>query len=99
MFDVPSQSLMKVSRCEHIILEQAREVIQKEMEEEVLERLRKIKKSVLEPLQGASSISSTGSFDLRKKYALMTASEVVLAVFSNAEGVFNPRMAKVGVRH
>lgn len=99
MFDAPSQTLMKVSRCEHIILESAREVIQKELEEEVLERLRKIKKSVLEPLQGASSISSTGSFDLRKKYVSMTASEVVLAVFSNAEGVFSPRMAKVGARH
>ncbi|KAM8729268.1 uncharacterized protein AB9X84_026582 isoform 1-T2 [Acanthopagrus schlegelii] len=91
---LPISTLMKVSRGEHIILEQAREVIQKELEEEVLERLRKIKKSVLEPLQGASSISSTGSFDLRKKYVSMTASEVVLAVFSNAEGVFNPRMAK-----
>lgn len=99
MFDAPSQTLMKVSRCEHIILESAREVIQKELEEEVLERLRKMKKSVLEPLQGASSISSTGSFDLRKKYVSMTASEVVLAVFSNAEGVFSPRMAKVGARH
>lgn len=85
-----------MSRCEHTILEQAREVIQKELEEETNERLRKIKKSVLEPVQGASSFFSMGSLDLRKKYASMTAAEVVLAVFSNAEGVFAPRMARVG---
>ncbi|XP_073345224.1 uncharacterized protein [Pagrus major] len=91
---LPISTLMKVSRCEHIILEQAREVIQKELEEEVQERLRKLKKSALELLQGAGSFSSAGNFDLRKKYASMTASEVVLAVFSNAEGVFSPRMAK-----
>lgn len=90
---------MKVSRCEHTILEQAREVIQKELEEEVHERLRKIKRSALEPAQGAGSFFSMGSLDLRKKYASMPAAEVVLAVFSNAEGVFSPRMAKVGARH
>lgn len=86
---------MKVSRCEHTILERAREVIQKELEEEIHERLRKTKKSVLEPTQGAGSFSM-GSLDLRKKYASMPAADVVLAVFSNAEGVFSPRVAKVG---
>ncbi len=90
---------MKVSRCEHANLEQAREVIQKELEEETIERLRKIKKSVLEPVQGAVSFSSTGSLDLRKKYASMPAAEVVLTVFTKAEEVFTPRMAKVGNRH
>ena len=99
LFIPTSQTLMKVSRCEHTILERAREAIQKELEEETQERLRKIKKSVLEQLQGAGALSSTGSFDLRKKYASMPAAEVVLAVFSNAEGVFSPRMAKVGARH
>lgn len=80
-------------------MEQAREVIQRELEEETHERLRKIKKSVLEPVQGAGSFSSTGSLDLRKKYASLPAAEVVLAVFTNADGVFNPTMAKVGSRH
>lgn len=79
-------------------MDRAREVIQKELEDETYERLRKIKKTVLEPVQGASSFS-TGSLDLRKKYASMTAAEVALAVFSNAEGVFSPKMAKVGSRH
>ncbi|XP_032358201.1 protein NO VEIN isoform X1 [Etheostoma spectabile] len=90
---LPIGTLMKVSRCEHQIMERAREVIQKELEDETDERLRKIKKTVLEPVQGASSFS-TGSLDLRKKYASMTAAEVALAVFTNAEGVFSPRMAK-----
>ncbi|XP_034415421.1 protein NO VEIN isoform X2 [Cyclopterus lumpus] len=91
---LPIATILKVSRCEHSILEQARELIQKELEEETYERLRKIKKIVLEPVQGAGSFSSTGSLDLRRKYASMPAAEVSLAVFSNAEGVFSPKMAK-----
>ncbi|XP_031146992.1 protein NO VEIN isoform X1 [Sander lucioperca] len=90
---LPIGTLQKVNRCEHLIMDRAREVIQKELEDETYERLRKIKKTVLEPVQGASSFS-TGSLDLRKKYASMTAAEVALAVFSNAEGVFSPKMAK-----
>ncbi|XP_031729731.1 protein NO VEIN isoform X1 [Anarrhichthys ocellatus] len=91
---LPIATILKVSRCEHSIMEQARELIQKELEEETYERLRKIKKSVLEPVQGAGSFSSTGSLDLRRNYASMPAAEVSLAVFSNAEGVFSPKMAK-----
>lgn len=87
---------MKVSRSEHAVLEQSREVIQKELEEETNERLRKIKRSVLEPLQGSASFLSMGNMERRKKYASMTAAEVVLEVFTNAEGVFTPRMARVG---
>lgn len=90
------QTLMKVSRSEHAVLEQGREVIQKELEEETNERLRKIKRSILEPLQGSASILSMGNMERRKKYASMTAAEVVLEVFTNAEGVFAPRMARVG---
>ncbi|MEQ2190637.1 hypothetical protein XENOCAPTIV_003213, partial [Xenoophorus captivus] len=67
------KSLIKVSRCEQTIMERAREVIQKEFEEETMDRLRKIKRSVLEPMQGAGSFSSTGNLDLRKKYASMPA--------------------------
>ncbi|XP_035998446.1 protein NO VEIN isoform X3 [Fundulus heteroclitus] len=93
-FGLPISSLIKVSRCEQTILERAREVIQKELEEETMERLKKIKKSVLEPMQGVGSFSSTGNSDLRKKYASMTAADVVLEVFSNAQGVFSSRMAK-----
>ena len=89
---------MKVSRNEHAILEQAREAIQRELEEETYERLRKIKKSVLEPVQGVASFSAAGNLDLRKKYVSMSAAEVALAVFTNAEGVFSPKMNKVGDR-
>lgn len=90
------QTLAKVSRSEHTLLEQAREVIQRELEEETSDRLRKIKRSVLEPLQGSSSFLSTGNMERRKKYISMTAAEVVLEVLTNAGGLFTPRMAKVG---
>ncbi|MEQ2261718.1 hypothetical protein XENORESO_014717, partial [Xenotaenia resolanae] len=93
-FGLPISSLIKVSRCEQTIMERAREVIQKEFEEETMDRLRKIKRSVLEPMQGAGSFSSTGNLDLRKKYASMPAGDVVLEVLSNAQGVFSPRMVK-----
>lgn len=76
-------------------MDQAKQDIQKELEEEIYEQLRKIKKSVLEPVQGASMSFSLGSLELRKTYATMSAAEVVHAVFSNAEGVFTTRMAKV----
>lgn len=94
----PIKTVLKVSRCEHMFLDQAREVIQKELEEETQERLRKVKKSVLEPVQGAGFSFPTGNSDLRKKYASVAAAEVVLEVFSNAQRVFSPRMTKVGAR-
>lgn len=90
------QTLAKVSRSEHTLLEQAREVIQRELEEETNDRLRKIKRSVLEPLQGSSSFLSTGNMERRKKYASMTAADVVLEVLTNTQGLFAPRMGKVG---
>ncbi|XP_034083344.1 protein NO VEIN isoform X4 [Gymnodraco acuticeps] len=89
---LPISTLSKVSRGEHTVLEQAREVIQREMEEETYERLRKIKKSVMEQMPG--SFSSCGSLDLRKKYMSMPAAEVTLEVFSNAEGMFTSKIAK-----
>ncbi|KAI4801184.1 hypothetical protein KUCAC02_000109 [Chaenocephalus aceratus] len=89
---LPISILSKVSRGEHTVLEQAREVIQREMEEETYERLRKIKKSVMEQMPG--SFSSCGSLDLRKKYMSMPAAEVTLEVFSNAEGMFTSKIAK-----
>lgn len=76
-------------------MERARETIQKEIEEEVENRLWKIKKSLLEPAQGMPLYSSSGSLELRKKYAGMTAAEAVLEIFTNSSGVFNPRMTKV----
>ncbi|XP_054612764.1 uncharacterized protein wu:fj29h11 isoform X2 [Dunckerocampus dactyliophorus] len=88
---LPIATLNKMSRCEHAILDQAKETIQKELEEETLAHLRKLKKSVLAPVEGSSF---TGNMDLRKKYASLTAAEVVLSVFSNAERVFSPTMLK-----
>ncbi|XP_017271683.1 protein NO VEIN isoform X2 [Kryptolebias marmoratus] len=93
-FGLPIASLTKVSRAENLILERAREDIQKELEEETFERLRRIKKSVLETAQSEGSFSSTVNLDLRKKYVSMPAGEVVLEVLSNAMGVFSSKMTK-----
>lgn len=80
-------------------MERAREAIQKEIEEEVENRLWKVKKSLLEPAQGAPLYSSSGSLELRKKYASLTASEAVFEIFNNSAGIFNQRMTKVtGIR-
>ncbi|XP_034049192.1 uncharacterized protein LOC117530424 [Thalassophryne amazonica] len=87
-------SIGKVNRNQSTIMVQARDAIQKDLEEEIHERMRKLKKSVMEPLQGAAPFSASGSTAFRNSYISMTAAEVVLAVFTNAEGVFSPRMAK-----
>lgn len=84
-------------RQENVIREQAQHVIQRELEEETYERLRKIKKSILEPLQGVGPPFPTGNQELRKKYASMSAADVVLAVFNNTKGVFTAKMAWVSV--
>lgn len=76
-------------------MERAREAIQRELEEEVGERMRKMKRVVMEGAQGPVLFSSVGSAELRKKYVTMTAADAVLEVFTNASGVFNPKMTKV----
>uniref|UniRef100_H2MER9 Wu:fj29h11 n=1 Tax=Oryzias latipes TaxID=8090 RepID=H2MER9_ORYLA len=92
-FGLPIATVSRVARNERTMLEQCREVIQKELEQEALERLRKIKDSVFKPLHSPGSFS-TINMDVRKKYTSMTAAEVVLAVLSNASTVFSPKMAK-----
>ncbi|MCI4384121.1 hypothetical protein PGIGA_G00034980 [Pangasianodon gigas] len=91
---LPISTLSKAYACENACLERARETIQKEIEEEVETRLWKIKKSLLDPAQGAPLYSSTGSLELRKKYASLTAAEAVLEIFTNSAGIFNQRMTK-----
>lgn len=75
--------------------EEAKQVIERELKEETYERLRKIKKSILEPVQGVGSSYPTGNPELRKKYASMSAAELVLTVFKNAKEVFSTKMAWV----
>ncbi|XP_029933405.1 protein NO VEIN isoform X2 [Myripristis murdjan] len=91
---LPIATLIKVSRCEHTIMEKAQQAIQKELEEEAQERMRKMKKNVMESVQGQGAFNSMGSLELRKKYVGMTAAEVVLEVFTNAVEVFSSKMAK-----
>ncbi|XP_061561757.1 uncharacterized protein wu:fj29h11 isoform X5 [Phycodurus eques] len=90
---LPIATLNKVSRCDHNIMERIKETIQKELEEETREQLIKLKKSVLEPVK-VTSACFAGNLDLRKKYVSLTAAEVVLAVFTNAEKVFSPTMLR-----
>ncbi|KAM3842547.1 uncharacterized protein ACN63O_022346, partial [Diretmus argenteus] len=91
---LPISTLTKVMRNEHVFLEKAQKDIQGELEDEIHQRLRKMKKSVMEPLQGSSPSSYLGSSELRKKYVSMTAAEVVLAVFTNAADIFSATMGK-----
>ncbi|XP_066560829.1 uncharacterized protein LOC136750017 isoform X2 [Amia ocellicauda] len=87
-------TLRKAVNSEHASMDKARTTIQREIEEEVDSRMRKIKKSLMEPAQGNVPYSSAGSKELRKKYAFLTAAEAVLEVFKNADGVFSARMTK-----
>lgn len=79
-------------------MNEMKEAIRKELEEETREHLTKLKKSVLEPVKATSSVFA-GNLELRRKYASLTAAEVVLAVFTNAETVLSSGLQKVGGRH
>lgn len=82
-------------------MDTAKEAIQREILEEVDAKMFKIKKSLLDPAQGPVIFSQIGNSELRKKYANMTATDAVLEVFINAEGIFSKSMTKVsnlGVR-
>lgn len=80
-------------RCERQYLEGAQQQIQRELEEEVLDKMRKVKRSVMDPF--SSSSCGAGSLELRRKYVSMAASDVVLEVFTNAAEVFSARIYKV----
>lgn len=71
--------------------EEAKQLIERELKEETFEHLRKIKKSILEPVQGVGSSYPTGNPELRKKYASMSAAELVLTVFRNAKEMFSAK--------
>ncbi|XP_041077227.1 protein NO VEIN-like isoform X2 [Polyodon spathula] len=87
-------TLRKAQNSEHASMGKARMIIEKEIEEEAQSKMRKIKKALLDPANGPQLFSTRGSIELRKKYASLTAAEVVLEVFNNAEGVFNKKMTK-----
>ncbi|KAG9350267.1 hypothetical protein JZ751_026621 [Albula glossodonta] len=85
-------NMQKAVRSEHTAMDKAKTLIQAEIEEEVMARMKKIKKNVLEMAQGTAH--SASSLDLKRKYASLTAAEVVLEVFKHAREVFSSRMAK-----
>ena len=86
-----------MTRCEHQYLELAQQRVQRELEEEVLEKLRKVKKSVMDPF--SSGPYNSGSKELRRKYVSMAAVEVVLEVFTNAADIFSSKLNKVRPPH
>ncbi|KAK0132689.1 hypothetical protein N1851_032434 [Merluccius polli] len=88
---LPISSLTKVTRCEHLYLEKAQQLIQRELEDEVQERMRKVKRSVMEPF---SASTGAGGLELRKKYVSMAAAEVVLEVFTHTADIFSSKMNK-----
>lgn len=98
LFQINPQNLNKVIYQEKAIQEEAKRIIQRELQEETYGRLRKIKKSIFEPVQGMGSSFPTGNTELRKKYASMSAAELVLAVFSNAKEVFSADVARVSLQ-
>ncbi|XP_041072786.1 protein NO VEIN [Carcharodon carcharias] len=87
-------TLAKTTNTERATVEKARNRVQKEMEEEVSNRLNKVKKTVLDPASGPHLYSASGSLILRKQYATMTAADAVFQVFINARGVFSEKMTK-----
>ncbi|KAJ0016243.1 hypothetical protein NQD34_014533 [Periophthalmus magnuspinnatus] len=80
---LPIASLSKVVRNENALLEKAREQVQKELEEETVERLRKMKRHVLDALPGSAS---GGNAELKKKYASLTAAEHVQTFLLQVSG-------------
>ncbi|XP_067914661.1 uncharacterized protein wu:fj29h11 isoform X3 [Heterodontus francisci] len=87
-------TLMKAVSTERAALEMARNRVQREIEEEVNNRMNKIKKNVLDPAGGPQLYSTGGCLDLRKQYASNTAADAVFQVFANAEDVFSEKMTK-----
>ncbi|XP_051888907.1 uncharacterized protein wu:fj29h11 isoform X2 [Pristis pectinata] len=91
---LPISTLSKAANSERGALETAKNRIQREIEEEVQNRMNKIKKNLLDPASGPQLYSTSGCLDLRKQYASNTAAEAVLQVFINAKEVFSEKMAK-----
>ncbi|XP_067225099.1 uncharacterized protein wu:fj29h11 isoform X1 [Chanodichthys erythropterus] len=91
---LPISTLNKATAAEFCHMDTAKEAIQREIQEEVDAKMFKIKKSLLDPAQGPVIFSQTGNSELRKKYANMTATDAVLEVFINAEGIFSKSMTK-----
>ncbi|XP_077101777.1 uncharacterized protein LOC143753264 isoform X1 [Siphateles boraxobius] len=91
---LPISTLNKATASEYFLMDKARETIQREIQEEVDAKMFTIKKCLLDPTQGPAIYSQMGNSELRKKYANMTASDAVIEVFTNSEGVFSKAMTK-----
>ncbi|XP_076154340.1 uncharacterized protein LOC143137890 isoform X4 [Alosa pseudoharengus] len=89
------RTLQRATLTMHAFMDSARDRVQVELEQEVQEKLWKIKKSVMDPADGPLPLNSlTSSRELRKKYVGMTAADAVVEVFINSEGIFNATMTK-----
>ncbi|XP_048088539.1 uncharacterized protein wu:fj29h11 isoform X4 [Alosa alosa] len=92
---LPISTLQRATLTMHAFMDSARDRVQVELEQEVQEKLWKIKKSMMDPAEGHLPLtSSTSSRELRKKYVGMTAADAVVEVFINSEGIFSATMTK-----
>ncbi|KAK7134163.1 hypothetical protein R3I93_017539 [Phoxinus phoxinus] len=91
---LPISTLNKASAAEYCHMDKAKETIQREIQEEVDAKMYKIKKSLLDPTHGPAISSQMGNSELRKKYVNMTATDAVMEVFINSEGIFSKTMTK-----
>ncbi|XP_043571064.1 protein NO VEIN isoform X1 [Chiloscyllium plagiosum] len=87
-------TLGKASSTERAAIDKAKIRVQKEIEEEVDNRFNKVKRNLMDPFGGPQLYSTSGSLDLRKQYASMTAADAILQVFMNAKDVFSNKMTK-----
>ncbi|XP_062381766.1 uncharacterized protein wu:fj29h11 isoform X2 [Sardina pilchardus] len=92
---LPISTLQRATLTMHAFMDSARDRVQVELEQEVQEKLWKIKKSVMEPADGPLTFTpASSSRELRKRYVAMTAADAVMEVFINSDGIFNGTMTK-----
>ncbi|XP_028845943.1 uncharacterized protein LOC114796163 isoform X2 [Denticeps clupeoides] len=87
-------TLKKVTNEMYDNMDHAKNILQKDVEEEVQAQLWKIKKKLMDPAQGPPIFSPCGSTELRFKYANMSAADAVIEVLTNSEGMLNTKMTK-----
>ena len=89
------QTLSKVQILEQSLLEKARQTVLLELQEELMQRTRKLKKNLLDTADALHSSSSLGTSELRRKYAAMTTAAAAMGVSKSAATVCRPPTAQV----
>ncbi|XP_043925651.1 protein NO VEIN-like [Protopterus annectens] len=87
-------TVRKAANSEFVALEKAKDRIRIEIEEEVENRMYKIKKNLLDCASGPNLFSNHGSYELRRQYSTLTATEAVFQVCRNAQDIFSGKLQK-----